>query len=208
MQYSSSRTDLSSRCMAYRDNCESWMTDSRVMSFSVKSLNSPLSCRMQDTLRQLDRDEPRKSLVEGRLTMALGDDGAPLSHSSNLATLMILAPFEPERELKLDSRLCAPGLRSDIDPVADLGGLPGSVPVRICCQHSKAANQRSYSAGTVGRRCMSIPCALFDIWRHFTCLSVEFMGFTRHPLRSEITVIWNGPLSSPSYISDPFTSST
>lgn len=183
------------------------MTESRVISFSVRSLNSPLSCRMHETLRQHDRDEPRRSLVEGRRTMAVGDEGAPLSHRSNLATLMILTPFKPVVELKVESRLAIPGLRSDGVPVADLGGLPGSVPVRICCQHNNAASHRSYSAGTIGRRCISTPSALFDSSRHFTCLSVEFIGFTRHPRRSDMTVIWNGPLSSPSYINDPFTSS-
>lgn len=177
------------------------------MSFSVKSLNSPLSCRMQDTLRQDDRDEARRSLVEGRRTIAVGDEGAPLSHKSNLATLMMLTPFEPVAELKLESRLWTPSLRSEGVPAAERGGLPGSVPVRICCQHSKAANQRSYSAWTIGKRCISTPCALLDSSRHFTCLSAEFIGFTRHPRRSDITVIWKGPLSSPSYINEPFTSS-
>jgi len=63
---------------------------------------------MQETLRQQDREVERRSFVEGRRTIAFGDDGAPLSQSSSLATLIILAVFEfPEalKGFKAESRL-------------------------------------------------------------------------------------------------------
>src|SRR4029434_11315503 len=87
-QYSSSSTVRSSCWTAHRESCERSIMDKTVTSFSVSNLNSPLSWRMHETLLHEVVGE-RRSLVEGRLTIARGETARPLSHSITFPTLMM-----------------------------------------------------------------------------------------------------------------------